>query len=889
MQTDLLSTKLFFPPPRPSLVARPRLVERLQTGLRGPLTLISAPAGSGKTTLLSEWRAGYGAGMPVAWVSLEAADNELSRFFQYLSAALDLIQPGIAAETSPLLHHFEQLNTEAFLTLLVNRLTQLQQGFVLVLDVYHLIESQAIHSALIFLLEHLPPRMHLVLLTRSDPPLPIARLRARGQLNELRVADLRFSVEEAATFLNQAMGLDLTAEQVAALEKRTEGWIAGLQLAAISMQGRDDLDGFISAFTGSNRYIVDYLAEEVLDRQPETVRQFLLKTSILERLTGSLCDALTGSDDGQITLEQLAQSNLFMIPLDDEHRWYRYHHLFTDLLLHRLQTIQPESIPQLHRQAASWLEANHMIDDAISHALAAKDYAMATRLFSTDQVRVIYDRDLATLSRWLRAFPEEIVRADPRMSIAQAHILWSTGQRQQVESYANSAQQALITLADSGQMATQEPTYVNLWGETLALQSLAAVIRGDTETAHRLSGQAVEMLPRYSLARGFALGGLYSSYRQMGNIDKAIDICIETIEVTRAINYPSMYTTSVYTLGQNLFVKGQLHRAARAYRDCLEYGERQGKIFYYGIDHIGLAEILHEWNELDQTETHIKDGLALIRKGGTSILLPAAIPIAASLACARQGPGYALEVLDQLWGECQGMDASVYENIYVMLRIQYLAKMGEQNETAAWLDQINWDEPVRPTPGTGFRFMLAARILLMLDQVDQALRVLKEMETYTQESGYSGWLIATLGLMALAWQQKKDNGRALEYLEKGLALAEPEGYIRTFVDLGEPMQALLRNSQKRGLAPGYVSRLLVAFGSTTSMSSQLNQSLISPLSKRELELLALIATGSSNKEIASQLYISIGTVKRHTVNIFNKLDVKNRTEAVAKARELGLL
>ena len=421
MSTPILATKLYIPPPRPKVVLRPRLIERLNEGLDRKLTLISAPAGFGKTTLVSEWVAG--SERPAAWLSLDEGDNDPTRFLTYLVAALQTIAPDIGEGVLSVLQSPQPPPTESILTALLNEITAVPDDFVLVLDDYHVIDARPVDAALTFLLEHLPPQMHLVITTREDPQLPLARLRARGQLTELRAADLRFTPSEAAAFLNEVMGLNLSAEDIAALETRTEGWIAGLQLAALSMRGREDVPGFIRAFAGDNRYIVDYLVEEVLQRQPERVRSFLLQTSILDRLSGPLCDAVTGQEEGNALLEALERGNFFVVPLDDRRHWYRYHHLFADVLHAHLMAEQPDQVPTLHRRASEWYEQHGSAADAIRHALAAEDFERAADLVELAVPAMRRSRQEATLLGWLKALPDELIQCRPVLSVAYAGTL----------------------------------------------------------------------------------------------------------------------------------------------------------------------------------------------------------------------------------------------------------------------------------------------------------------------------------------------------------------------------------------------------------------------------------------------------------------------------------
>ena len=892
MNTPLLSTKLYFPPARPNLVPRPRLLARLQAGLAGPLTMLSAPAGSGKTMLLSEWRQGPGAATPVAWLTLDAGDNDPVTFLRYLCAALERIQPGLAGQMAPLLEGNETPRPESVLTLLVNSLSQVEQDFVLVLDDTHLVEEPGPHTALTFLLEHLPPRMHLVLLTRSDPALPLARLRARGQLTELRAEHLRFTNEEATIFLNQVMGLSLSSGQVAALEARTEGWIAGLQLAALSMQGREDIPGFIAAFAGSHHYIVDYLAEEVLGRLPESMRSFLFQTSILDRLSGPLCDALTGAADGSATLARLEHANLFVVSLDTEQRWYRYHHLFADLLRSRLLHGYAEQVPGLHARAAAWFEAQGMVDQAIQHALQAGDYARAANLFRAGDMQIIYTRNISTLDTWLQGFPEDFLRADPWLCIARAHIYWSTARRQSIPPYIDCAEQALARQLATGELTADGSGYRTLIGECFTFKAAAFTGKGDLEEGVKLAQQAIEIIPRTSRSLGFALGSLYIIYQLAGELDACLETSLEARRVARELNYPSMNATSVYTLATMYRMKGQFRQALAALNEALDYVERQGygQLFYNGILYYGLAEIFLERSELDEAELALERGIQLLQQGGKNYLTIIGMMTKATLQHTRGNTPAAFEMLRAIEHECQGMDPGAYQAECCLLRLRFECDRGETANLAEWVQDTNLQ--VGDKFGTG-RFAVlyyTARFLVALQRLDEALSILDAMEKVVRQRGYQGMLISILTLQALAWKKRGNDGKAMAYLQEALQQGEAEDHTRPFLTLGEPMRELLRSSQRRGDVSGFPSRLLTIFSRLeAAQTPSAEPAPPQVLSKRELELLRLIAAGSSNKEIARDLVISLGTVKRHTVNIFTKLDVKNRTEAVAKARELGLL
>ncbi len=891
MLSSLLTTKLYIPPARAALVPRPRLVERLQQGLQGPFTLLSSPPGSGKTSLLSEWRLGPGAGAPLAWLSLDEADNDPIRFFHHLLASLDVLQPGLLAELLPLLQTSELPRPEILLTPLINTLSSYPRDFILALDDYHAIETPLIHNGLVFLLDHLPPRLHLVLLTRADPPLPLARLRARGQMVEIRSEHLRFSLTEAARFLDQVMGLALNPDQVEALEKRTEGWIAGLQLAALSMQGRQDVDGFIAAFTGSNHYIVDYLAEEVLERQPEPMRNFLLQTSILERLTGSLCDAVTGASGSAQVLESLEHANLFVIPLDKEQRWYRFHALFADLLRSRLLHSQPAFVGLLHGRASAWFEENGMLDEAIEHAMAAKDYPRASGLFCTDCLEVIYNRSMTTLERWLQAFPREFLLEDPRLCIARGHALWAEGRRNELEPYVNGARASLEKWLASGRLVEGSREARVLQGEVLIFQSFLARIKREHEQAAELSCQALELLPEDARSRAYALGSLYMVYQSIGDYDRAAQVTADAVQVARQLDYPSMHATAAVSLALILRIQGKFTQATAVLREALEHADRKGqsRLFYNGGLHIGLAESFYVTNDLDAMEAELNAGLAICRQGGMSILVVIGLFDVVALHYARRDLQKALATLDDIERDCREMDPDVYREDCQLCHLHFQVEQGDYSGVEAYLKSADLTVRKKLSTGAYSRLLMAALLLQFLGRLDESLELLGKIEAVLVRDKLEGLIVQVWALQALGWEKKQDEARAFACLDRLVELAEKQDNLGCFIELGEPMQALLQRYSRQGQVSPFVERLLSGFEST--LLGKTTTPLPTPdiLSRRERELLTLVAAGCSNKEIAVQLVISLGTVKRHTVNIFNKLGVKNRTEAVARARELKLL
>ena len=622
MATPLLQTKLYIPPPRPELVPRLRLIEQLNAGLRSgrKLTLVSAPAGFGKTTLVSEWIQALGGATPplaIAWLSLDEGDNDLTRFLIYSIAALQTIEASIGKGALSALESPQPPATEAILTTLINEVAAISDRIVLVLDDYHIIDAKPVDNTLTFLLEHLPPKMHLVIATREDPHLPLARLRVRGQLTELRVADLRFTPSEAAKFLNQVMGLHLSAEEVASLETRTEGWIAGLHLAALSMRGREDVPGFIRAFAGDNRYIVDYLVEEVLNRQPEHVRNFLLQTSILDRLCGPLCDALTGQQDGRGMLGTLEHGNLFVVPLDDKRQWYRYHHLFAGVLQAHLMEEQPNQVPILHQRASEWYEHNGPSSDAIRHALAAEDFERGAGLVELVWPEMDRSFQSAAWLGWVKALPDELVRARPVLSVGYAWALLNGGELEAAEARLRAAERWLDTTAhrderpeaSSAKMVVVDEEQLRSLPVTIAnARAYLAQTRGDVPGSIKYARRALDLLPETDhFRRGRAAVLLGLAYWANGDLEAAHRTLADAMASFQMTGNTLFAISFTFILADIRMAQGRLHEAVSTYERSLQLATEQGEPAPQGTAdlYLGLSELYREHGDMEAARQHL--------------------------------------------------------------------------------------------------------------------------------------------------------------------------------------------------------------------------------------------------------------------------------------------
>jgi LuxR family maltose regulon positive regulatory protein len=887
----LLKTKFYIPLIRSTQITRPRLSDLIDTGMDRALILVSAPAGYGKTTLVSSWL--KVTKTPSAWLSLDSSDNDPIRFLQYLLAALMPIAPNIEADLSGMLVGILPAQFENVINLLTNELASFPGPFVLVLDDFHVLHSEAVLKMFAYLLEHMPPQMHLVILTRTDPPLPLARLRVRNQILDIRADQLRFTPGEIAAFLNESMGLTLSAGDLTAMEKRTEGWIAGLQLAALSMQGSKDIHAFVTAFTGSHHYVMDYLAEEVLKLQSKELNAFLLQTSILERLCGPLCEAVVDTEstetvNGQAMLEALEEMNLFVIPLDDERQWYRYHHLFADVLRKRLTHQYPHMLPEVHRRASKWYEQNGFIAESIQQAIETGDEDRAAHLIEENGCLLLMSGEVATLLNWTDAIDFQS-DTRPWLAIQKAWALALTGEQGRVEPLLQAPEKLLSPLEPTDEVRTMK-------GTIAAARAHCANSRGDMHSAAEYARQALELLPDCSSIsrsiRSVATSILGDASWFNGDMEEAKRAYTEAVRIGREANNLHMVIIANTSIADILAVQGQLHRAADVYTQCLQSavrpdGQRSplaANIF------VSMAKLFYEWNRLDDTDLYVHQCIDLCRQWGDIGMQAYAHAIRARLEQARGHPEQAEEAIreaERLIGE-----NPVPPHLFTQLK-SVLARI--------WLAQGNLDKPSQHIQERGINFKdeipyhreidydLLLRLLLAQGNNEAAIHLSNRFLQQAEKIGQVDLIIEALILRALALQGKKENEQALEVLEKALTLAQPEGYVRSFLDKGEAMTRLLCQIQSRKSGGSYAAVLLSQISQTSSMIQPSMQLLAEPLTTREVEVLKLINAGRSNQDIAGQLVISLPTVKRHISNIYNKLGVESRTQAVAIGKELKIL
>jgi LuxR family maltose regulon positive regulatory protein len=903
---QLLTTKLYIPPPRVELVTRLRLVERLNKGLHGKLTLVSAPAGFGKTTLVSEWVEHLQQDDPkesqsknkIAWLSLDENENELSRFLAYLVAALNKAagnEDSFGIGALGMLQLPQLPSTESILTALINEIAQIPDNVILILDDYHTIESEPINVAFAFLIEHLPPNLCLVIVTRTDPPLPLARLRARGQLNELRAADLRFSPSEATKFLNQVMDLDLSAEDITALDSRTEGWIVGLQLLAVSLQGREDPSSLIQSFSGSHHFVLDYLIEEVFEKQPEHIQAFLMKTAILDQLTGPLCDALTGRQDSQEILEELEHDNLFIVPIDVERNWYRYHRLFSDLLRQRLHKTQREQAAELHLLASKWHEKEKYFDKAIEHALHAGEFGRAADLIDKNVEAIWQSREFTNMKNWLSELPNDLLTSKPQLCILYAWDQFASGKLVIADRYLQAAEKALDV--DNGQ--SLDPVQTRLRGRMFAIRGFMAAYLGDVKGIIQSAHQALEHLPEDELTwRSLAVIALGDAYVLTRGLSEVIEARKNAMDLSKASGNIYLFITASLKLASSLRQQGHLQQVIDICRSLAQHADEHGMYQTYIIGWL-LAiwgETLAEINDLDEAVAKTKDVSTLIEQAADVGMMGWSHLSLIRIYFSRWDLDKAREIIHKIRGDLTEHDMFpmvAHHTAYWQVRV-WLAQ-GKLEKAAQWVEERNLSADPASKRLISIDYLALVRILIAQGRLDEAQKLLDPIIEITEQRGYSTRLIEILILKALAFDAHGETSEAMEALKQALTTAEPGGFIRIFVDEGPPMARLLYEAMSRGISPGYAGRLLAAFPDTkpeqitSPKRPALEFELIEPLSEREIEVLHLISEGMTNKEIASKLFLSLNTIKVHTRNINSKLGTHNRTESVARARLLGLL
>ena len=955
MSETLLRTKFHIPSPRLTHVSRPHLILHLNQGLQlgHGLFLISAPAGFGKTTLVAEWAQelkltiedlretkdeirntkyevrdnkklrGRAKDSPIVnhqskianhlvWLSLDEGDNDPARFLSYFTAALSRGEDKIGNGARRMLQSPQLPVAEDVLTSLINDIALLSEKIIVVLDDYHVVESEEVHRALAFLLDHLPPQLHLVIVTREDPQLPIARFRARGKLTELRGLDLRFTLSEIEEFFNRAIALNLSEAEIAVLETRTEGWIAGLQLAAIAIQGSRDSSTLIGSFTGSHRFVLDYLVEEVLDQQPKEIQTFLLKTAVLGRMTGQLCDALTGWDNGEEILERLDHDNLFVVPLDEERHWYRYHHLFSDLLRLRLSQTRADDLSKLHLRASEWFEQLGHVDEAIDHALRAENFERAAALLER-RADVLWQRgEHVKLRKWLAKLPDELVCSRPELCIFDAWYLFASGQHDVAEETLKAAEQAFQSITDCGTLTalvevdpTTHAEEARLCGRVAAIRAFMDSYRGDVAGIIRHANRALVCLPEGDRtwrsiteivsgdAYGFK-GDLSAAYRSRMD---AYQNCLAAGDTYYAI-------LAGIKVAITLRSQGHLQQTIETCQDVIRLADECGlsSTSVTGLAYALKGEVLAELNEMDEAFIHARKGIRLVTRGidltlsGWGYLCLMRIYFSSKDAAGIRAIRQKMENLEQE----STLPPWVKSQVEAWQVRVWLAQ-GDLRPAVAWAAERGLgaeDQKTILPPAIDFialfDYLVLARIRIEQKRLDEASDLLSRLLETAEAGGRMARTIEILLLQALVLHAGGDLTRAISRLKKAVALAEPEGFVRIFLDEGEPVARLLRKIVRRGMATNYAKRLLNAFSTAESVAEPERNvadpsALIEPLSERELEVLHHIAQGLTNQEIADRLYLSLNTIKVHTRNIYSKLDAHNRMQAVATARSLGIL
>jgi LuxR family maltose regulon positive regulatory protein len=900
MATPLLTTKFFIPPPGKNLVIRPRLLEKLNEGLfpECRLMLISAPAGFGKTTLVSSWVDRLKVSnrllpLSVAWLSLDNGDNDPVSFWSYVVHSIQAHEDKIGKRALSLLQSQAPSNAGAIISLLVNELVEIQKDFILILDDFHLIRNSVIHQLFSSFIGHAPPKFHVVILSRIDPPLPLALLRGRGQLQELRLEDLRFSNDEAAAYLNDRMNLSLSGRDIATLNSKTEGWAAGLQIAGISLIGKANPSSFVQTFSGSNRHILDYLTDEILNQQPAEVQNFLLHTSILERLSAPLCEAVVDvTGNAQAMLEYLEKNNLFIIALDQDRLWYRYHHLFAEILHLKLTRKSPDMIPILQRRAAMWYEANGLIEEATSYLYAVKDDREVVRLIEQNALRMIKQGSVSSLQKSVRLLPEKLIRDHPWLCILLAWFYNSQSKVVEAESLLNRAED-LIRQTGSDESA----------GEMLGiLYSLRAEILhtlGDYVGTIETAQKALRLLdPSNATSHGSTLYCLGRGYYAMGELDHAVQAWSEFLHLHQKAGIYNAYAPIIGMCCHILTIQGKLQEAHRQYEQAIIYMHSLdiNCFFVSGNVYNGLGMLAYQKNDLEEAYEQVTEGLMQNQHWGNLNAIAVSLAYRVQVQTAQGN-------LDGAWSDTQELDRieQMYtpyfdvKAIFLTARVLYQLARGDIPMAVRLVQDRGLCNDAPLSFQREQDHITLARVLVAQGKFSEAEHLLCRMEETARAGGRFGRLIAILNLRAICLYALGQDSQAMQLLQSSLDLAEPEGYIRVFIDLYEPMAQLLALALKRGIHPDYIRRLLNSSSRSTLQTAtnldtqEENLALIEPLSQREADVLCLMAMGLANKEIAQRLNITVRTVKYHATSIYTKLNVDRRREAIEKARELGFL
>jgi LuxR family maltose regulon positive regulatory protein len=854
------------------------LIQQLDAGRDRRLVLVTAPAGFGKTTLVTEWLSRVDC--PCTWLSLDEGDNDPVRFMTYLIAALQNVSEGIGQTAQGLLGAPQPPSIEPLVTFLINDLAATPQPFVLVLDDYHLLHTESIHEAVEFLIEHQPPQLQLVLITRQAPPLPLPRLRVRDQVVEIRQEDLRFTAGEAGDFLSRTLGLDLEPQLITALEARTEGWIAGLQLAVLSMRGRsaEQIAEFVALFSGSHRHLIDYLAEEVLAQQSDAIRDFLCQTSILDRLTAPLCDAITGRGDSKELLRQLDGANLFLIPLDDQRQWYRYHHLFADFLRTEMDA---DSQAALHQRAAAWFAAQNLLPEAVKHALASEDIDLSTRLIALASAEAFRLASFATLQQWLDALPDDVVQGHSDLSTYQGCLFFFNGQITRATGYADAAERNLPPDATPASR-----------GRLLSLKAHLALCADDLDATVQFSREALACLdPDDAVFRHLTSNILGQVLETKGDVVAAVDVYRQAALGEQRIG---SQVGALVVLTNLILSLNELGRRREAVAVCQQVARDSASQPGHalpvseGID-LAWSLLSYEANELERAREQVLRALEPAERADLADgvlwgrLFLARVHLAGgdldvARQVAREGRQYAAS-LDVYAGKAQWFAA---------MEAQINLLEGNLAAAARWAGESGFSPADTPHHWDELQYFAYARILLAQNRLEDARQLLDTMESLASEQQRHRKLITIHLLQALADRAAGHTAGAIAHLESALALAVPEGYRRAFLDEDPTIVELL--PQVRHIAPDFVSQVLAAAipqGLHPPLAGA--GALVEPLSERELEILRLIAAGRSNPEIAELLYLSLNTVKWHAKNLYGKLSVGSRVEAAARAQELDLL